>query len=325
MLQDESAEIVLNLWFLIDERLGFAYGLLGRAYMMSGSDDNKLRILHTLAYTDHYLAKKFNVPHRYSVVDPAGNERKGLIHPSILMELGASAVFKELIDELENELPPKVIWVDGEMKSEKQKIPEAPLMVCTGLLEYQDGYIKVLARRSPQQESDEPEEGNEIVDYLLEPRDRQIIDKALELLRGIISSNLPKKTERASIEKALTVLRGLPRAGEDHEFISITLVAPTRKFGTVDTHEIYHSWKVEIEGYLVSVMAGGHFYRQSTGGDSFTSMMWSASPGVPAEFSDYLSYIRLVDDAKPFESEIDDINISNGGYRLLVDDYEFDQ
>jgi hypothetical protein len=48
-------EIVLNLWYVIDKGTGYAYCLLGRAYAMTGTDEEKLALLRELASTD-YLA-----------------------------------------------------------------------------------------------------------------------------------------------------------------------------------------------------------------------------------------------------------------------------
>ncbi len=53
----EEPEIVLNLWYIIDEGTGYAYSLLGRAYAMTGTDSEKLERLRQLALTDYLIFK----------------------------------------------------------------------------------------------------------------------------------------------------------------------------------------------------------------------------------------------------------------------------
>jgi hypothetical protein len=147
-MSDQKGEISLNLWFLIDEAVGFVYALMGRAYMLGGSDSEKLRILHSLAPTDYLLAKKHRVPENFTVVDPAGNRRGRLVDPRMAMDFEqVPFIFESVIQELEKDLPPEIVWVDGEMVTKPQEISPSPLMVCTGLLEHHDGRITPLTKQ----------------------------------------------------------------------------------------------------------------------------------------------------------------------------------
>ncbi len=149
-MQDRTKEITFNFWFLIDEAVGFAYALMGRAYLLTGSDDEKLKVLHALAPTDYLLATKYRVPENFSVIDPAGNVRKRLVDPGLVMvQANVAIICEEVIRELEKIFPPKITWEDGEMRSEPMLAPQAPLMVCTGLLEHEDGQITSLIKPFP--------------------------------------------------------------------------------------------------------------------------------------------------------------------------------
>ena len=66
--------------------------------------------------------------------------------------------------------------------------------------------------------------------------------------------------------------------------------------------------------------SGGHFYRKSTGGDSFSSMRWEAVPGEEAELNDYLESLGIMDDARPYADEVDAMNLYDDGYELSIED-----
>jgi hypothetical protein len=72
--------------------------------------------------------------------------------------------------------------------------------------------------------------------------------------------------------------------------------------------------KTEGSNTRSEVRAGGYFYRQITGGDSFTCMQWTAEPGQESDYSDYLGNLGIVDDAQPFDHEVEGIDLSQAGY-----------
>jgi hypothetical protein len=340
-MSDNSSEIAFNLWFIIDEALGVVYALMGRAYALNGNDDEKLRILHSLASTDYLLAKRYRVPENFSVMDPAGNKRERLIDPQFVMnQANLPLVFEDVFRELEKGFPPKMTWVNGEMISEVMVASKSPLMVCTGLMEYQDGHIQPLVKPYLYEaaddigdNSDDSDEDYDIGDnsddsdedyddYILDPHDTFIISKGIVLLQKLLTSNVGTPAQKITIEKIFQVLNRLPKTSQPFDLISVTLTSPTRSFGQKDPHQIYHRWTIEIEHQYINISSGGHFYRKSTGGDSFTTMMWSASPGNSTDFSDFLFDHQIVDDAKPFEQEIEEIDLSIDGYTLYIEDEE---
>lgn len=151
--------------------------------------------------------------------------------------------------------------------------------------------------------------------YLLHGRDRNIVQAGKDLLRKIVRSTLVSSEQVEIVAKALHVLERLPKTSEELNDVSTQLTSPRRRYGE---HEIYHWWEVRIEGQLIQISSGGHFYRPSTGGDSFTCMQWSASPGYEAEMEDYLYSLRIVDDAMPFEPEVAQIDLSEAGYSVAI-------
>jgi len=156
--------------------------------------------------------------------------------------------------------------------------------------------------------------------YILTNPDKNILCSAKELLWKMVRSKLFSIAQLEQVTKVLKILERMPEISEELN-VSISLVGPHRSFGE---HEIVHWWEIKVEGQLISVESGGHFYRNSTGGDSFTCMSWSAYPGENTEFENYLNTLHIVDDVMPFEPEVRQIDLSDSGYSvtIYVDDEE---
>lgn len=136
----ELPEVVVNLWYFVDEETTAVYRLAGRAYAMNGTDSQKLSLLHTLATTDFHVAKAFPVPKRFvTVVD--GRKLEGVTGPDIAAQ-DPGSLFKEVIDDIEADLPQQMRAIDGDPSTYKLKIPENPLMVCTCVIERTDGTLQ---------------------------------------------------------------------------------------------------------------------------------------------------------------------------------------
>jgi len=57
-----NGELVFNLWATLDGSLGYIYALAGKAYRISGSDQEKLAVLKALAATESLIDLQFNTP-----------------------------------------------------------------------------------------------------------------------------------------------------------------------------------------------------------------------------------------------------------------------
>lgn len=150
--------------------------------------------------------------------------------------------------------------------------------------------------------------------YELGPVDQTILGAGKQLLWKIARSPLVGPAELEVVAKAMKILDRMPEVSPDADIL-IELSGPRRWFGE---HEIWHWWEIGVEEQTVRFGSGGHFYRESTGGDSFTSMQWSAYPGYEAEYNDYLEHLSIVDDAQPFHAEVTQINLQDSGYTLTV-------
>lgn len=151
--------------------------------------------------------------------------------------------------------------------------------------------------------------------YELLPEAADVVAVAIKLLRKIIASDLPKPAQLPVIAEVLNVIARMPHTFPPLD-AAVTLIGPTRIYGE---HEIHHFWSVEVSGQDVYIKAAGHFYRKSTGGDSFTSLSFFAAPDSEATVDDMWHRHRIVDDAAPFAEQIDGMDLTEPGYRLSVD------
>jgi len=103
----EKPEVILNLWYVYDDK-GVIYFLLARAYVATGSERDKLDLLHKFAGCDHLVARWFPIPERFhtNVVSETGETSVPVIHSGDVRSIGgAEVLFEDAITELEKELP----------------------------------------------------------------------------------------------------------------------------------------------------------------------------------------------------------------------------
>ena len=112
------------------------------------------------------------------------------------------------------------------------------------------------------------------------------------------------------------VFARLPRVTSGLE-TSLTVSGPRNKFGEVET---WHWWEVAVSETCLSISSGGHFYRPSTGGDSFATMRWDITPGFAADFRDYRDRLQIVPDVKAFPAAIAAIDFAARTYGVAVND-----
>jgi hypothetical protein len=157
--------------------------------------------------------------------------------------------------------------------------------------------------------------GDEVAAYRFDDVDRTVVSITRQLIQKVLLSRLLRGDAQRNVVRAVArVFAELPRPANKLN-ASVSVIGPTRKFGD---HEVHHYWAVEVEDHQIEVRAGGDFYRPSTGGDSFTSFYWVASPGCETDCQDYLPTLGIVDDAKPFGTEIDELDLNEPGYSIGV-------
>lgn len=139
-----NSELALNLWAYLDQGLGLVYALAGKAYALTGSEEEKLAMLHQLAPTDHLSVKRQSVPKNFQVID-GHKTHEGVVAPSTLRESMAQA-FEGVIQSIEAELPPIPNFETNEHTP--QRIPQNYLSCLTFLLEDDSGNLTPITSRA---------------------------------------------------------------------------------------------------------------------------------------------------------------------------------
>lgn len=157
--------------------------------------------------------------------------------------------------------------------------------------------------------------------YDLGEFDRGVVAAAQQLLLKLIKSGLLDQGQAATVAKLLFGMSRIPYPADPFG-AKVCITSPRRRFGDVET---FHWWDIEYENGVWSIQSAGHFYRPSTGGDSFKNMAWYAAPEEPAMYEDHLDQLWMVPDARSFEDAVDEIDFSEDGYEIEISDEDSDQ
>jgi hypothetical protein len=121
-----ESEIILNLWYVHDD-MGLIYSLRVRAYVGTGTDDEKLALLHRFANLDYLIARPFPIPDRFHLeIEENGTRTRIAAAPQEYLNGLDSpiALFEDAIKEIEADFPAQT----------GLNIPKDPLMCSTALL-----------------------------------------------------------------------------------------------------------------------------------------------------------------------------------------------
>jgi hypothetical protein len=130
----ESQEVGVCLWYVRDQE-GIIYSLRAKAYVLVGSDDEKLKFLENRAQFDYLVAEAFDVPTRFHVKVSAGRRTKRMPvgHVSLLDALETSiTLFEDAIRTLEDRFPAQSDIL----------VPKDPLVCTTPLMQNSKGVIE---------------------------------------------------------------------------------------------------------------------------------------------------------------------------------------
>lgn len=139
-----DTEVCLNVWFIVDSGTGLIYRAAARAYALSGSDNEKARILKSLSVSDFQLSKHFSLSkYKTSVVEPDGTKHSadGFFADSL------NSLLPDVIDmickglEADFIAQPKV--TPAGVKFYKMKIPNNPYYVSTYIYENDQGIVSL--------------------------------------------------------------------------------------------------------------------------------------------------------------------------------------
>lgn len=137
----DEPEVALNLWAYTDES-GTIMRIAGRTYVVEGTEEQKLSKLRALSGSDFLAAAWFKVPKNFSIVGEGGRKMEGVAHASLLSNPDShSALFGQLIDGLERQVPEQLRCIKGEYEKFRMDVPKDPLTVTTVVIERDDGTL----------------------------------------------------------------------------------------------------------------------------------------------------------------------------------------
>lgn len=154
--------------------------------------------------------------------------------------------------------------------------------------------------------------------FLLGPSDERILQAARSMLSKLLLNGKRPPAEWVTVAKLLHALERLPRVTEGID-ASVSVCTPTRTFGEIET---WHWCDVALEVGTLRMTSGGHFFLPSSGGDTFTTMSWTASPGERSRFSDHRSDLWIVPDICAYWECVERMDFTQEGYKVEMVDYE---
>lgn len=157
---------------------------------------------------------------------------------------------------------------------------------------------------------------NLAVRYQLNHEDKKLIKSAKLLLFSVSRFPLLPPAKLISMAKLRHSIDHLPRVTTGLN-VMVSVTCPQRTFGDI---EIFHYFDIAQYENEISITSGGYFNDSSTGGDSFTSFIWRAYPGKETEYLDFRDFHSIVPDIQPFEEAVKGIDLSSGGYEIVVED-----
>jgi hypothetical protein len=129
-------EIILNLWFVMDDQ-GLIYSLRARCYVHSGTDEEKLAFLQSVAGTDYLIAQTFSIPERFHTTIHDGEISETVpmaTYGGIRASVPFSTLFEDAMQEMEKQIP----------KQTRLRIGQRPIICMTPLLGDEDGNMRPL-------------------------------------------------------------------------------------------------------------------------------------------------------------------------------------
>lgn len=127
-------EVVLNLWYVRDEE-GIIYSLRVKAYLIEGTDEEKLAFLQERARLDYLIAEPFEIPERFHLTTGVGRNAKRMpvAHVNMLETLDSRiALFEDAFKTIENRFPAQ----------SDLNIPQDPVVCSTPLMQNKLGIIE---------------------------------------------------------------------------------------------------------------------------------------------------------------------------------------
>jgi len=142
-MNNDSLEVCLNLWFVVDKDTRLIYRAAARVYALTGTDDEKAKILESLSGSDFHIAKSYSLSkYQTTIVDKDGKQRQLSGFFSQNVDTYLPDIFETVCSDLEKELPVQPFVTLEEKRTYKMEIPKEPYYVLTFLIDDDTGILK---------------------------------------------------------------------------------------------------------------------------------------------------------------------------------------
>lgn len=170
-------------------------------------------------------------------------------------------------------------------------------------------------------------------EYLIGEMEWQAILAAKTLVKKLIRWNKTTLHQIQRLGHLLAFLDDLPKSGEEPDF-SLVLWFPILNFdetAVLQPHSVEKHISIRTtpakQNYIaeVEINLGGVLQQERIGGDSFTVFRLWLAPGRDSDYESNLSANWMVQGLELFEIEVDSITLDDPGYRLMIEDGDFQE
>lgn len=137
-----NPEVCVNLWAYLDEQTGLIQRVAGRGYVLTGTEQDKLKALKVLAKSDFLNSSWQPVPQHLNVVTNIGT-LGGFTTPAGLNDdYTFNSIFEAVYEQVDQSISNQIIFNGSEYEEFCLKLPKDPLYVLTTVVEYHDGRLE---------------------------------------------------------------------------------------------------------------------------------------------------------------------------------------
>lgn len=137
-----TQEIVVNIWFTVDIATNLCYTWSIKPYALTGTDDQKIKILEMVAQSDYITVSQRKLPNHFCII--SGNEKiTGVVQAGLIQNVFEGNV-DYFITEIEKDLAAISNTFSKTMQNSEMKLPSSPMYVSTIIVENDKGEIRPL-------------------------------------------------------------------------------------------------------------------------------------------------------------------------------------
>jgi len=153
--------------------------------------------------------------------------------------------------------------------------------------------------------------------YEFNDTDRNIVEAARLLLRKLCTPATIRPAQLVTVAKLHHVLLKLPK-------VTCGVTASATISTQMKCAEIMTSswWTFSVDEGKLSIQCGGHEHDPALGGDSYTTMSWSSSPGERAEYNDRWDEQWMVPDLNYYPERDISIDFASGEFTVEITDHD---